>query len=252
MKCKLGKICAITALTALSLAGGKGYAADRTVTVTSHNGLKIITHKNIHPSATAAATEVQEVAVKPNALFIPAVYNIESAWAEQSYDFSKSVPEPVSSGDIDYSYETPVGLEQLAIAYGGGDHKSDGKEMLDRLIKKIPYKNTLKYTWDVIDGDVDLGVKNLRVDRGNKGITYKTNHIPMLGEMEGTQIKAEAGEDTKLTLTSDRVPFGNRVEGLRFKASVGNDDSNISLRYQTSIDVDIQLDKTHQYQSTGQ
>lgn len=227
----------------LAMTTQNALANDRIVTVVSGDGITTIMHTQT----------AQQPVQQPQNLFIPAVYAVEGAWNEQPYDFSKNVPEPISTHDTDYSYETPVGLDELAVAYGGGKQvKSDGKELIDGIMHHVPYKNTLKHTWNVIDGDVDLGVTNLRMNRRNKGVTYKTNHIPLVGEMKGTQIRADAGEDNKLTLTSDRLPFGGRVEGMQFKASVGNDDSNISLRYNQSIDIDSRLNKTHEYQSASQ
>lgn len=207
----------------------------------SKNGVTTITHTQ----------PAQQQPSQPQSLFIPAVYSVDGAWNEQSYDFSRNVPEPISTQDTDYSYESPVGLDALAAAYGGGQQvKSDGKEFIDGIMHHVPYKNTLKHTWNVIDGDVDLGVTNLRMNRRNKGVTYKTNHIPLVGEVKGTELRADAGEDTKLTLTSDRLPFGGRVEGLQFKASVGSDDSNISLRYHREIA--IELNKTYEYQAASE
>ena len=243
-------ILAITTQTAL--------ANDGVVTIIPQNGAhKIIVSKDApyQPKSANKAqvkTSQELVEAKPEELFLPAVYAVDNAWNSQSYDFTKTVPEPIVTPDADYAYETPVGLDELSAAYGGGKEvKSDGEELVDSLMNRIPYKKSLKHTWKFIDGDVDVaGVNNLRVNRRNKGLRYKTNHIPLIGEVEGTELRADAGEDTKLTMTSDRLPFTGRVDGMTFKASVGNDDSKVSLRYHKEIA--IELNKTHEYQSASQ
>jgi hypothetical protein len=108
-------------------------------------------------------------------------------------------------------------------------------DFVDRLMEKIPYSQSLKYTWDVVDGDVDLYFKDLRVDRRNKGLSYTVNSLPMIGEMNGSELRADVGEESKLTFKSDYVPFVGHVDGFQFKASTGTDDSNISLRYKIDI-----------------
>lgn len=113
--------------------------------------------------------------------------------------------------------------------------KSDGDAFVDRLMQEIPYSKSLRYTWNVIDGDVDLYFEDLRVDRKNRGLTYTMDSLPMVGEMKGAELKAMLGEDNKLTFKSDYMPFVGHVEGFQLKMSAGTDDSNISLRYKTAI-----------------
>ena len=84
---------------------------------------------------------------------------------------------------------------------------ADDDDFVDKLMEKVPYSKSIKHTWNVLDGDVDLHFEDLRVDRGNKGVSYKMDSLPLVGH----------------------------VDGLQFKASAGIDDSNISLRYKTAI-----------------
>ena len=113
--------------------------------------------------------------------------------------------------------------------------KSGADEFVERLMEEIPYKKSLKYTWNVIDGDVDVYFKDLRVDRKNKGLTYTMNSLPLIGEIEGGELKAMLGEDSKLTFKSDYMPFVGRIDGFQLQMTAGTDDSNISLRYKTAI-----------------
>ncbi len=115
------------------------------------------------------------------------------------------------------------------------DFKSDGDDFVDRLMEEIPYSKSLKYTWNVIDGDVDVYFEDLRVDRRNRGLTYTVDSLPLIGKIKGGELKAMVGEDSKLTFKSDYMPFVGRIEGFQLKMSAGTDDSNISLRYKTAI-----------------
>lgn len=107
--------------------------------------------------------------------------------------------------------------------------------MIDNTLAKIPYSKQLKATWKVIDGDVDLYMKGLRVDRGNKGVEYTTDYVPFMGPVEGVMFKAEAGEDNKLKFESSHIPFVGHVEGFKFKSSVG-EEASVSVRYNVSLD----------------
>ena len=112
---------------------------------------------------------------------------------------------------------------------------ADDDDFVDKLMEKVPYSKSIKHTWNVLDGDVDLHFEDLRVDRGNKGVSYKMDSLPMIGKMDGAELNADLGEDSKLTFKSNYMPLVGHVDGLRFKASAGIDDSNISLRYKTAI-----------------
>ena len=112
----------------------------------------------------------------------------------------------------------------------------DKGDFVDDLMEKIPYSKQLKYTWNVVDGDVDLYFEDLRVDRRNKGVSYTMETLPLIGEMEGSEIRAEVGDDNKITFKSDYMPLMGRVDGFQFKASTGTDDSTVSFKYKTAID----------------
>jgi len=164
--------------------------------------------------------------------FIPAVYAVEGDWRAQNYDFTNNAPPAIiTTNTDDYLKDNNA----AAVKAAKSKLKSDDENMADKLMKKIPYSKSLKYTWDVVDGDVDLGVKNLRMDRGNMGVSYKTNALPMLGDMDGSQIKAELGRSSKVTFESDYMPMVGRIDGLQFKASTGTSKSTLSLRYKTDI-----------------
>ncbi len=166
-------------------------------------------------------------------------YENEYSWRHNAGDYTVPVDAPtlveVDSG-ISHELINPDDDLVLQVSEDKDAKEFEEEEFVDKILSKIPYSKTLKSTWNVIDGDVDLYVEGLRVDRGNKGVTYKTNTIPFMGEVDGVQFKASAGEDNKLSFESSVVPFVGHVEGLKFKSSVGDDDSQVSLRYNISLD----------------
>ncbi len=171
-------------------------------------------------------------AVDISKLFIPAVYPIND-WRQQDYDFTKPAPSlPISPPDSNISQTIN---DNVAIDKNKASFNSNEDDFIERLMKKIPYSKSLKYTWKVVDGDVDLYFEDLRFDRGNKGVSYKIDTLPMIGKIHGTELKAEVGEDNKLTFKSDYMPLVGRIDGFQLKASTTADDSNISLRYKTDI-----------------
>ncbi len=115
------------------------------------------------------------------------------------------------------------------------DFKAEDRDYAEHLMNKIPYSQSLKYSWHVVDGDVDLYFEDLRVDRGNKGISYTTQSLPMFGEIDGAELRAELGEDSQLSFQSDYMPFVGHVDGFQFRAAAGTDDSRISLRYKIDL-----------------
>lgn len=166
--------------------------------------------------------------------FIPVVYSVDNAWNQAPHDFTTpAAPAIISDGGSDL-YVADKSVPE--VDQEKKNFKSDDNDdFVDNLLEKIPYSKSLKYTWNVVDGDVDLYFEDLRVDRGNKGVTYKIDTLPMFGKMEGAELKADLGEDSKLTFKSDYMPMLGRVDGLQFKASAGTDDNTISLRYKTDI-----------------
>ncbi len=115
------------------------------------------------------------------------------------------------------------------------EQKMSKDEFVNNLVEEIPYGEKLKATWDFMDGEVDvMGIKNLRVDAGNKGLKYKTTRLPMVGYIKDGEITAELGEDSRLTFETENVPFVGRINGLKFHSSVG-DDARVSLRYTISL-----------------
>lgn len=170
--------------------------------------------------------------------FIPAVYPIENAWNNEPHDFRKAKldqSDALTAQDLNAIEPAAHTPQQDALNYKSEESGMDEKEWVGKVLKKLPYKNTIKYTWDVMEGDVDLmDVKNFRADVGNRGVTYKTNYIPLMGNVEGTHIQADLGKDTELKFESDYFPLIGRKDGLKFKASVG-DGANISLRYKKDI-----------------
>ena len=200
MKCKVGKLCLALAVCASPFAVKDAYANDAN-------------------------------------LFLPSVYALESDWKNTQHDFSQQ------NNGIAYAEQTlQTGIADDALLsqpeslnYSNQAKKKEDKDFADKILDKLPYKHTLKYTWNVIDGDEDLGMKGLRADIGNKGVSYKTNYIPLAGNVEGTHIKAEMGDDQRLTLESDQMPLRGRVDGFKFKASVG-DDARVSVRYKKKLE----------------
>lgn len=105
----------------------------------------------------------------------------------------------------------------------------------DKVLAIVPYGDNLKHMWNVVDGDVDLHFKGLRADRGNTGITYKTSTIPLIGYVEGLQLKFEAGKEQKVSFESNKIPLIGTIEGFNFKGSISKN-SRISARYTIAFD----------------
>ena len=174
-------------------------------------------------------------------LYTISAYENEFKWRDPDYDFRRNegtaAPSKTAAGHKKNT-PPPDDLSLLTLNSYSDDsaRKQDEEEdAIDEILENIPYSNSLKSTWKVLDGDVDLYVEGLRVDRGNKGLVYKTSTMPFMGEVEGVNIRAEVGEDNKVKLESSVIPFIGQVEGLKFKSSVG-EDSAISVRYKISLD----------------
>ena len=105
----------------------------------------------------------------------------------------------------------------------------------ERLMEAIPYAEELRPVWHFIDGDTDIFIPNLRVDRRNKGLVYKTSEIPFVGKMEGIEFKLKAGEEMELGFESNHIPFMGELEGFNIKGSVG-EESKIFARYTIKFD----------------
>lgn len=151
------------------------------------------------------------------------VSTMENEGKQQNYDFIKQSTPQVMLGVDDTAEKNTKKF------------KSADDSFADKLMEKIPYKKSLKHAWNIIDGDVDLYFEDLRIDRRNKGISYKMASLPMIGKVSGSGLSADLGEDTKLTFKSDYMPLAGRVDGFQFKASAGTNDSNISFRYKIDI-----------------
>lgn len=161
-------------------------------------------------------------------VFLTSAYNNEFSWRESAGDFRMPV-----EAEIPVEANANVNGDgadiQPVIAEETPSFKEE-EDFVDKIMDKIPYSKRLKSTWNLIDGETDLYVEGLRVDRGNTGLSFQTNEVPFIGEVEGLEIKAEMGEESKLKLKSSHVPFVGQVEGLEFKSSVGEEQS-VSVRY---------------------
>ncbi len=111
----------------------------------------------------------------------------------------------------------------------------DEEDFKKMIMEKIPYAKQAKYMWDVVDGDVDIYMKNLRADRKNKGLSYTTNRLPLIGEVKNVEFKFNAGEDMGMSFETNRMPFVGTLEGFKLKGTMG-EDSRISARYTIPLD----------------
>jgi len=140
-----------------------------------------------------AAQQIHAQNDDSRSLFIPAVYHLNNAWNTQDYDFSvpqnhylTSDPEALNAIDTQ-SDKASFDETDKKEGFDGFDEKA--------LLNKLPGSKTLKYTWDVIDGDVDLiGVENLRADWRNRGLTYKNDITDSL------QFQSALGKDSHVGL----------------------------------------------------
>lgn len=185
---------------------------------------------SIVPIASATADDSSQI---PR--FTISAYQNEYGWRDlSSVPASPSETAPLEGETLSLTSDTAQ--KTLSGSESKKSYKKDDEDFVDKIMDKIPYRKQLKATWDFVDGETDvMGVQGLRVDRGNKGLVYKTSYMPMMGEVKGVEWKGEVGEDAKLTFKSHRIPFMGEVEGLTFKTSVG-DDAKVSLRYAIELD----------------
>lgn len=113
--------------------------------------------------------------------------------------------------------------------------KEEKGDFIDNILDKMPYSKTLKSTVTMMKGDTDLYVEGMRVDMGNKGVSYHTSTVPFVGEMDGVQFKASVGDDKGIYMESSALPFFGEIDGLKIKASAG-DENKVSVRYKISLD----------------
>jgi len=105
------------------------------------------------------------------------------------------------------------------------------------LLDKIPYGEDLSYMWDIVDGDVDITtVKGLRVDRRNKGLSYTTNKVPVVGAIDGMEFEFATGDTHEVSVESKIIPFVGKSERFKLKGSMSNDKSKIFARYTYPFD----------------
>lgn len=105
------------------------------------------------------------------------------------------------------------------------------KNIQDEILGKLPFGKDLKGMWNFIDGDTDIFITGLRADRGNKGLSYTMNGLPIIGSMDDIKLKFSAGDDNEIQFTTHSIPFMGRLEGFTFKATADQDDNKVFARY---------------------
>lgn len=151
----------------------------------------------------------------------------EFGWNMEKHDFTKSAPVAIIPHVEDD--------EQSNAAPEIKKPPKKREKMVDRVLKKIPFGKDLKSTWKVIDGDIDvMNVENLRLDRKNMGVSYSTNTIPMIGDVDHVNFKFEGGQENRATFESTALPYMGHIDGLKIRASAG-DDSRVSFRYKIKL-----------------
>ena len=111
----------------------------------------------------------------------------------------------------------------------------DKDDFEQRIIDNVPFAEELQPVWHLVKGDVDVFIPNLRVDRANKGLIYKTSYVPFIGAMDGVELKFKAGEEMKFSFESSHIPFMGQLEGFNIKGSIG-EESSIFARYTIPLD----------------
>lgn len=170
-------------------------------------------------------------------LFFTSSYQNEFGWRLNAGDYNvpmnQEIPLETSLGGISGD---SINAEDITLQIQEGSDKGPESEedYIGKIMNKIPYSKQMKTTWKFIDGETDIYVEGLRVDRGNKGVAYYTSALPFIGEIEGVRFTAEAGEDSKLRFESNAIPFIGTVEGFEFKSSVG-ENSKVSIRYRMDL-----------------
>ena len=110
------------------------------------------------------------------------------------------------------------------------------KKIQDEILDKIPFGDDLKGAWHFVDGDTDIIFIGLRADRRNKGLTFTTKKLPILGEFDDVEFKFSAGDDNEVSFTTHTIPLMGRLEGFSFKATAGDDNNKVFARYTVAFD----------------
>lgn len=199
------------------------------------NGLPVLTFLClgavclISPLSLADDSTAKKTAASP---VYEARYNWKISTLEHQEEQSESPNFIMTPGD-----GTPP-AQALAALEPASQPKPKKEKIEDKILSMLPYKNTLKHTWNVIDGDVDLlTIEGLRFDRGNIGVAYTTRFIPFMGDVDGFKMEFCAGKDMEVNFESDVTPFVGKVKGLSFKGTAG-EDSKISFRYKIDFPYD--------------
>jgi len=115
--------------------------------------------------------------------------------------------------------------------------KTMGKNFKEKVMDTVPYSEELEQTWNIIDGDVDLmGIQGLRGDRKNKGLEYKTNALPLIGEVDGVEFKFKTGDKNEFSFKSQITPFIGDIKGLSYRGYTNTNNSAIFARYTIALD----------------
>lgn len=133
--------------------------------------------------------------------FLTTAYGNEFGWRQGSFDSSEG---QASSIIPDAGHENLVNTNAsdtlAANAQKFKNKPASEDEIIDKILKKIPYHRQLRATWNLVDGETDLYVDGLRFDRRNKGVTYTTDTLPIMGQIDGLKIKASAGKDQEISV----------------------------------------------------
>ncbi len=101
----------------------------------------------------------------------------------------------------------------------------------DKILSKVPHGSRIKHIWNIVDGDVDLYFTGLRADKGNRGITYTTTNLPVIGKINDMKFEFSAGETNEISFTTHVIPFMGELKGFTLKGTAGDDDNKIFARY---------------------
>lgn len=162
------------------------------------------------------------------------VNNNAAPFYEGRYNWQREENERATNDNIKFLNQKTADLKNNPKQYQ--PKLSSENDFKNRLMNEIPYGENLKHMWDVVDGDVDLHFTGLRADRRNRGLSYTTNYIPLMGDVDGIEMKFDAGKTNEFSLKSNITPFVGKVKGLSVRGSTTNEDSKVSARYTIALD----------------
>ena len=102
----------------------------------------------------------------------------------------------------------------------------------DQVLERFSFGRDVKGVWDVVDGEKDIYFRGLRAESRNLGLSYTLDDMEYLDDV---RLKFSAGKDNEISFTTQTIPFVGQLEGFTFKATAGDDGGKVFARYKINL-----------------